>query len=126
MSKKKTDRASRMPVEEFVPLYLDAVASGMTREEFAAKLGVLPNSVYQRIYDMHAEGACKKTFPQLPLASRKSFAERVAAAVEQYRSGAPAPKRVGKKGKPPEDAGPAIGSDGDLDPTAELERLLNS
>lgn len=118
MSKKKTDSkhdSGRMPTREFIPLYLEAVETGMTREAFAKKIGVLTETVYQRIYDMHQRGADPKDFPQLPTEGRRPFADKVRESVAQYR-------KTKKKGVVT--GTPATGSDGDLDPTAELERML--
>ena len=89
---KKRDK--RMGAEEFIPLYLEAVEAGTTREDFAKQIGVSPLTVYQRIYEMHQKGACQKTFPQLPTNGRRSFIDRINAAVEDWQ------KSKGKEPKP--------------------------
>ena len=139
----------RVSTAVFVPAYLRAVASGMTREDLAAQLGIEPSSIYQRVYDMYQKGACQKTFPHLPTTGKQSYLDRIQAAVDDYRKGSGKPdslttaahpaivaavtKQVGKKGKPPAEkpvdppvtVDPPVGDDGDLDPSAALDRLLN-
>ena len=135
MSKKTTATTAkakkRVSTAVFVPAYLKAVATGMTREDLAAQLGIEPSSIYQRVYDMYQKGACQKTFPHLPTAGKQSYLDRIQAAVDDYRKGsgkaaivAAVTKQVGKKGKPPAET-VTVGDDGDLDATAALERLLN-
>ena len=122
----------RVSTAVFVPAYLKAVATGMTREDLAAQLGIEPSSIYQRVYDMYQKGACQKTFPHLPTTGKQSYLDRIQAAVDDYRKGggqaaivAAVTKQVGKKGKPPAEKTVTVGDDGDLDATAALERLLN-
>jgi len=132
----------RVPTVVFVPAYLRAVASGMTREDLAAQLGIEPSSIYQRVYDMYQKGACQKTFPHLATTGKQSYLDRIQAAVDDYRKGTGVPatpttaaahpaivaavvKQTGKKGKPPVEIDPPVGDDGDLDPSAALDRLLN-
>lgn len=82
MTKKRDKRLSS---EQFVPLYLEAVEAEMTREDFADKIGVTSMTVYQRIYEMHQKGACKKTFPQLQTKGRRSYMDKINAAVEEWK-----------------------------------------
>ena len=139
MSKKTTATTAkakkRVSTAVFVPAYLKAVATGMTREDLAAQLGIEPSSIYQRVYDMYQKGACQKTFPHLPTTGKQSYLDRIQAAVDDYRKGSgqaaivaavtkPAAK-VDKKGQPPAEKTVTVGDDGDLDATAALERLLN-
>jgi hypothetical protein len=136
MSKKTTATTAkakkRVSTAVFVPAYLKAVATGMTREDLAAQLGIEPSSIYQRVYDMYQKGACQKTFPHLPTTGKQSYLDRIQAAVDDYRKGsgqaaivAAVTKQVGKKGKPPAEKTVTVGDDDDLDATAALERLLN-
>ena len=150
MTMTATKAKKRVSTAVFVPAYLRAVASGMTREGLADLLGIEPSSIYQRVYDMYQKGACKKTFPHLPTTGKQSYLDRIQAAVDDYRKGTGVPatlttaadhaaivaavvKQTGKKGKPPVEkpaaapvtVDPPVGDDGDLDPSAALDRLLN-
>lgn len=132
----KTKSDSRMASSQFIPLYLDAVAANMIREDFAASIFVCSNSVYQRIYDMHQKGACKKMFPQLQTRAKRSFVDRINDAVadwEKSKGQTAAVKateqqpKVKAKPKPKDEPLPAppAGPDGDVDTNAFLEQLLN-
>lgn len=77
--------SKKMPVDKFIPLYMAAVDAGMTRDEFAKKLGVRPETVYQRVYDLNTKHDAG--LPQLKMDERLSKAEAVKAAIAQYRSG---------------------------------------
>lgn len=74
----------KMPAEKFIPMYLAAVDADMKRDEFAKKLGVRTESVYQRIYDLNTKHGAN--LPQLKLDERLTKAEAVKAAIAQYRS----------------------------------------
>lgn len=133
-----------MPTDKFIAAYLKAVMSGTTREELSKQIGISPDSIYQRIYDMHNKGVDKKMFPHLPTTGRQSFLDRVQAAVNDFKktnggqaavvaaATTPAVKAV-RKGKPPAEkpaappvtVDPPVGDDGDLDPSAALERMLD-
>jgi len=76
--------SKKMPAEKFIPIYLAAVDAGMTREEFAKKLGVRHETVYQRIYALNTEHGTD--LPQLKLDERLSKAEAVKAAIAEYRA----------------------------------------
>jgi len=133
---------SRMPAQEFVPLYLDAVAAGMIREDFAESIGVCANTVYQRIYEMHQKGACQKTFPQLQTRGKRTFVQKINDAVADWEKSKgkkavvqaavkataqqpePKPKAKAKPKDEPVPTPPA-GPDGDVDTDAFLDQLLN-
>jgi predicted transcriptional regulator len=126
-------RDTRMAAEKFIPLYLEAVEAGTTREEFAKQIGVSPLTVYQRIYEMHQKGACKKTFPQLSTNGRRSFIDRINAAVEDWQKSKgkelakpdkPEPKAKAKAKKQEEPTPPAE-DEGSTEGDKFLESLLN-
>lgn len=98
--------SKKMPAAKFIPLYLAAVDAKLTRDEFAKKIGVQTETVYQRVYDLNQKHGAD--LPQLPLEERVSKAEAVAHAIAQYR----ASKKQGK---------PAAESKSTTD---ELEELL--
>lgn len=77
----------RMPIEVFLPLYLKAVETGMTKEEFARKIGVLPATVYQRCYELRHEGL---DIPLLKSEGRVSKLEKAKAILAELRAGAKA------------------------------------
>jgi hypothetical protein len=120
---KKTDGAkdTRMPTSVFVPLYLEAVAKGMTRQDFAESIGIQASSVYQRIHGMWMKGACKKTFPLLKARGKRPFLETVDRAVAAYRSGSVSLE-------PKKDLATAVSrvaTAEEFSPQDELDRLLN-
>ena len=84
--------SKKMPVEKFIPFYMAAVDAGMTRDEFAKKMGVRHETVYQRVYDLNTKHDAG--LPQLKLDERLSKAEAVKAAIAEYRSGS---KKSGKQ-----------------------------
>jgi transposase len=77
----------RMPIEKFLPLYMKAVETGMTKEEFSRKIGVLPATVYQRVYELRHEGL---DIPLLKSEGRVSKLERAKAILADLRGGAKA------------------------------------
>ena len=77
----------RMPIEKFLPLYMKAAETGMTKEEFANKIGVLPATVYQRVYELRHEGL---DIPLLKSEGRVSKLERAKAILAGLRVGAKA------------------------------------
>jgi transposase len=82
-----------MPIEKFLPLYMKAVETGMTKEGFADKIGVLPATVYQRVYELRHQGL---DIPLLTSEGRVSKLEKAKAILAQLRGGAPAGKIVAK------------------------------
>jgi transposase len=82
-----------MPIEKFLPLYMKAAETGITKEEFARKIGVLPATVYQRVYELRHEGL---DIPLLKSEGRVSKLERAKAILADLRGGAKAAKVVTK------------------------------
>jgi transposase len=82
-----------MPIEVFLPLYMKAVETGMTKEEFSRKIGVLPDTVYQRIYELRHEGL---DIPLLKSKGRVSKLEKAKAILADLRGGAKAGTVVAK------------------------------
>jgi transposase len=87
----------RMPIEKFLPLYMKAVETGLTKEEFASKIGVLPATVYQRVYELRHDGL---DIPLLKSEGRVSKLEKAKAILAELRGGAKAGKVVAAKPKP--------------------------
>lgn len=71
----------RNNIEDFMAQYMDAVANGLTRAEFAARIGILPATVYQRVYELRRQGV---DVPQLRGESRRTTAERAKAAIAKF------------------------------------------
>lgn len=84
-------KRSRMTVAKFIPLYMAAVDAGVTREEFARKLGVKPDTIYQRVYDLNTNHGAG--LPQLRCEGRAPLAEQVKQALESYRGQSPGDKK---------------------------------
>jgi transposase len=82
-----------MPIEKFLPLYMKAAETGMTKEEFAEKIGVLPATVYQRVYELRHEGL---DIPLLKSEGRVSKMEKAKAILAQLRGGAKAAEAAPK------------------------------
>jgi transposase len=78
-----------MPIEKFLPLYMKAVETGMTKEEFARKIGVLPATVYQRVYELRHDGL-EDDIPLLKSEGRVSKMEKAKAILAALRAGAKA------------------------------------
>ena len=82
----------RMPIEKFLPLYLAAAEAGMTKDEFAAKIGVKPETVYQRVYELRRAGLADD-IPLLKTEGRVPKLERAREILKARMGGAkPAPK----------------------------------
>lgn len=71
----------RIPVDEFLPLYLEAYEHGLTREEFAEQVGLKPLTVYQRIYEMRD---LDPSIPLLKTAGKTPAGEKVKAIMAEY------------------------------------------
>lgn len=78
-------KRSRMTVAQFIPLYMAAVDAGVTREEFAKKLGVKPDTIYQRVYDLNTNHGAG--LPQLRCEGRSPLSDQVKQALAAYRGG---------------------------------------
>lgn len=74
----------RIPIEKFLPLYLKAAEEGMTKEDFAKKVGLKPSTVYQRVYELRADGA---DIPLLKTAGRIPIKDKVKAILADYQGG---------------------------------------
>jgi len=135
--KSKSD--TRMQSDKFVPLYLAAVAKGMTRQEFAESIGIQVSSVYQRVRDLHAKGYSEADFPHLKARGKRSFKETVDAALAAYRNGTASPKAkaelASEAAKVTVKAAAEVTKveveqvaveDKPYDPAAELEKLLGN
>jgi hypothetical protein len=79
----------KMKVEQFIPLYMAAHKAGMTKEEFAKKIGVEPVTVYQRVYELNRAGL---GLPILGAQPKMSLIERAKAAMKAAESGETKPK----------------------------------
>jgi hypothetical protein len=133
---KKTDgtKDTRMPTSVFVPLYLEAVAKGMTRQDFAESIGIQASSVYQRIHDYHAKGYSQTEFPHLKARGKRSLKETVDAALAAFKNGATSPKAKDELAdeavKVSAKAAAAVTEveveEKEYDPAAELDRLLGN
>lgn len=84
----------RIPIEKFLPLYLKAAEEGMTKEAFAESVGLKPATVYQRVYEIRAEG---HDIPLLRTAGRIPLNEKVQAILADYTSGKVKAKPTQKK-----------------------------
>lgn len=81
-----TTNPVRVSVEDFLPLYLEAVNDGLTKEEFAEKIGVKPLTVYQRVVKLRQDPRLKN-LPHLKGEGRPSVADRAAAIFAQFGGG---------------------------------------
>ena len=82
-----SDKAVRWSVERFLPLYLEAVQSGLTKEEFADSIGVKPLTVYQRVVKLRQDPRLK-SLPHLRGDNRSSVADKAAAIFAQFAAAA--------------------------------------
>jgi len=80
---RKMANAIRWSVEKFLPLYLEAVQNGLTKEEFADQIGVKPLTVYQRVVKLRQD-ARLKNLPHLKGEDRPSVADKAAAIFAQF------------------------------------------
>lgn len=76
---------TRMGVQDFLPLYLEAVDKGLTREEFAAQIGVKPLTVYQRVNKLRKDG-CDVPLLDGEEKPRITVAEKAAAILRAYKA----------------------------------------
>jgi hypothetical protein len=110
----------KIPIERFLPLYMKAVEDGMTKEDFAKKVGLKPSTVYQRVYELRHGGL---EIPLLKTAGRIPMLEKAKAILAEYKSEPSAKPKA--KAKKPESAEieeeVAATSDADIsDPIAQL------
>lgn len=89
---------SRMPIEKFLPLYLKAHEEGLTKEEFARKLGVKPSTVYQRVYELRVELKGEVEIPLLKSEGKVSKLDKAREILASY-GGGKAPKKKAVKAK---------------------------
>jgi transposase len=92
-----------MPIEKFLPLYMTAAEQGMTKEEFAEKIGVKPETVYQRVYELRRAGLADD-IPLLKCGSRVSKLEKAKEILKACRGGAKAAAPAKVKKSVPKDA----------------------
>lgn len=116
----------KMKVEQFIPLYMAAHKAGMTKEEFAKKIGVEPVTVYQRVYELNRAGL---GLPILGAQPKMSLIERAKAAMEAAKSGESKPKGKTPKAVQIEAAPPVKEEEPEVEAVVEeeddeLEKLL--
>jgi biotin operon repressor len=88
---------SRLPIEKFLPAYLKAAEEGVTKEEFARKMGLKPATVYQRVYELRREGY---DIPLLTCEGRQSRSDKVAKIMAEFgkkSTASPPKKKAGPK-----------------------------
>jgi len=76
---------ARWSVVDFLPQYLEAVKQGLTRDEFAAQLGVKPLTVYQRVVKLRQDSRMKN-LPHLKGEDRATVADKAAAIFAQFEA----------------------------------------
>jgi len=78
---------ARWSIADFLPLYLDAVKNGLTKEEFADRLGVKPLTIYQRVVKLRQDDRLKNLPHLKGEDNRVSVADKAAAIFAQYENG---------------------------------------
>ncbi len=63
-------------IDNFVRLYFEAVRCGVTREDFAASIGVKVATVTQRVNDIWELGVNRPDMPMLPLRKKPTRAQQ--------------------------------------------------
>lgn len=101
--------SQRLTIDRFLPLYLEAAENGVTKEEFAASVGLKPDTVYQRVYALRRKGM---DIPLLRSKGKIPMLEQADKILAEYR----AKKGVAKEGPKEEKSKPAK-----ADPNAELD-----
>jgi len=89
--------SSRLPIEKFLPAYLKAVEEGVSKEEFARKIGLKASTVYQRVYELRREG---HDIPLLKCEGRQSRHDKAAKILAEFRKDKPATSTAKKKAEP--------------------------
>lgn len=112
----------RWTIDRFLPLYMEAAESGTTKEEFAEKLGIKPETVYQRAYALRRQGV---DIPLLKSKGKLPMLEQAKQALDEYRKskkGAPngEPKKVRRE--PPKNDDP--NAELDAESVENIESLL--
>lgn len=74
---------ARWSIDTFLPMYLEAVQNGLTRDEFAVQIGVKPLTVYQRVVKLRQDPRLKN-LPHLKGEDRPSVADKAAAILAQF------------------------------------------
>ena len=77
---------ARWSIDSFLPLYLDAVQKGQTRDEFADGLGVKPLTIYQRVVKLRQDPRLAN-LPHLKGEDRPSVADKAAAIFAAFEGG---------------------------------------
>lgn len=72
----------RWTIDKFLPLYLQAAAEGITKEEFAEQLGLKPDTVYQRVYALRRKGA---DIPLLKSAGKVPLMEQATKIIADFK-----------------------------------------
>lgn len=99
--------SQRLTIDRFLPLYLEAAENGVTKEEFAASIGLKPDTVYQRVYALRRQGM---DIPLLRSKGKIPMLEQADKILAEYRA---------KKG--PDKEGPKKGKPVQADPNAEID-----
>jgi len=79
------EKKVRNSIDTFLPAYLEAAASGVTIEDFAASINVAPLTVYQRVTKLRADGL---DVPMLAgqTGTRVSVTDKAAAILAQFKA----------------------------------------
>jgi|LakMenEpi03Aug12_release.lakeMendotaPanAssembly.Ray.scaffolds.fasta_scaffold1825947_1 hypothetical protein len=105
----------RWTIDRFLPAYLEAAEMGVTKEDFAAQLGIKPETVYQRAYALRRNGM---DIPLLKSAGKVPMLEQADRILAEYRA---------KKGAVPNEAaaqkGPAKKKE--VEQTAAADAVLD-
>ena len=80
--KKRIINKTRTDIESFLWAYADAIRDRMTRQEFADSMGVRPDTIYQRVYELQCEG---HDLPQLPVRKPLSRQEIIRKTLKEIR-----------------------------------------
>jgi hypothetical protein len=113
---------TKMPIEQFIPLYLAAHKAGLTKEEFAKKIGVSPITVYQRVYELNREGL---GLPILGAKPKMSLIDRAKAAMQAAGTSTAEPKGKAKAAAKVVEPKVEVEEADEVEPQDELEQLLN-
>lgn len=88
---------NRIQIEEFLTAYMKAHSEGLTRDEFAKRIGIKANSVYQRVYELNRnlKAIGKPQYPLLRTGPRQKVVERAAALLQKVGVIGPSVRDVG-------------------------------
>lgn len=114
---------SRMQIEKFLTLYDAALKENMLREDFARKIGVNADTVYQRIAELRKGGL---DIQHLPTGGRTTVVDRARAILEKLRGSDKPVKSAKPKASKVEAVEATVVEDGEaaVSPEDELEKLL--